>query len=65
MENRASPRGLNMSDPRSPEHFVLSAEQLFGPLVDQALVGIYLIQDNRFAYVNPRLAELFATPPRR
>ncbi|WP_254537775.1 PAS domain S-box protein [Halomarina litorea] len=28
-------------------------------LVEQNLVGIYLIQNDRFRYVNPRLAELF------
>ena len=25
-------------------------------LVEQSLVGVYLVQDNRFVYVNPRLA---------
>jgi len=28
-------------------------------LVEKSLVGVYLIQDGRFAYCNPRLAEIF------
>lgn len=31
----------------------------FNRLVEQSLVGVYVVQDGRFAYVNPRLAELF------
>jgi two-component system, cell cycle sensor histidine kinase and response regulator CckA len=31
----------------------------FRALLEQSLVGVYLIQDNRFAYVNPRLAAIF------
>ncbi len=36
-----------------------SAVDFYRTLVEQNLVGIYLIQDDRFEYVNPRLAELF------
>ncbi|HSJ25375.1 MAG TPA: PAS domain S-box protein [Longimicrobiales bacterium] len=32
---------------------------MFRQLVEQSLVGIALIQDNYFRYVNPRLAEIF------
>ena len=28
-------------------------------LVEQALVGVYVVQDGRLVYANPRLAELF------
>lgn len=35
------------------------AEAKFRGLVEQSLVGIYIIQDNHFVYVNPRFAELF------
>lgn len=34
------------------------AEARFRILVEQSLVGIYVIQDDRFVYVNPKLAEL-------
>jgi PAS domain S-box-containing protein len=36
-----------------------SAESVFRALVEQSLAGIYLIQGNRFVYVNPKLAEIF------
>jgi diguanylate cyclase (GGDEF)-like protein/PAS domain S-box-containing protein len=35
------------------------SEELFRTLAEQSLVGIYLIQDGLFRYVNPRFAELF------
>lgn len=31
-------------------------------LVEQALVGVYVVQDGRVVYANPRLAELFGYP---
>ncbi|MDZ7734726.1 MAG: PAS domain S-box protein [Gammaproteobacteria bacterium] len=31
----------------------------FRTLVEQSLVGIYLIQDNYFRYVNPQFCEIF------
>jgi len=34
-------------------------EILFRTLVEQSLVGIYLIQDNYFRYVNPQFCEIF------
>ena len=36
-----------------------AAEEQFRGLVEQSIAGIYLIQDDRFAYVNPRFAEIF------
>jgi PAS domain S-box-containing protein len=36
-----------------------AAETKYRRLVEQSLVGIYLIQDDRFVYVNPTMAELF------
>ena len=39
-----------------------AGETQFRSLVEQSLVGVYLIQDNRFIYVNPRLAEIFGYP---
>lgn len=34
-------------------------EHLFRALSEKSLVGVYLIQDNEFKYVNPRFAEIF------
>ena len=36
-----------------------TAEAKFRGLVEQSLVGIYIIQDSRFVYVNPKLADIF------
>ena len=35
------------------------SEELFRTLAEQSLVGIYLIQDGLFRYVNPRFAQIF------
>jgi len=34
------------------------AEEQFRGLVEQSIAGIYIVQDGKFAYVNPRLAEI-------
>jgi PAS domain S-box-containing protein len=36
-----------------------AAEARFRSLVEQSLVGIYILQDGRFRYVNPGFAEMF------
>jgi len=40
-----------------------SAESKFRSIVEQTLVGIYIFQDNRFPYVNPKAAEIFGYSP--
>ncbi|MBL9215256.1 MAG: PAS domain S-box protein [Opitutaceae bacterium] len=39
-----------------------AGEPQFRSLVEQSLVGVYLVQDGRFAYANPRFAEIFGYP---
>ena len=39
------------------------AELKFRSLVEQSLVGIYILQDNRFPYLNPKAAEIFGYTP--
>src|SRR6202040_2191829 len=34
------------------------AEEQFRGLVEQSIAGIYIIQNDKFAYVNPRYAEI-------
>jgi len=41
------------------EEALKESEARFRGLVEQSLVGVYLIQDGRFVYVNPRLADIF------
>jgi PAS domain S-box-containing protein len=36
-----------------------AAEEQFRGLVEQSIAGIYLLQDNKFIYVNPRLIQIF------
>jgi PAS domain S-box-containing protein len=41
---------------------VRTTEQWFRALVEQSLVGIYVIQDGLFRYVNPRFLQIFGLP---
>jgi len=41
------------------EDALRAAEEQFRGLVEQTIAGIYIIQDGKFAYVNPRYAEIF------
>jgi PAS domain S-box-containing protein len=38
---------------------LMESENKFRSLVEESLVGVYLIQDGIFKYVNPKLAEIF------
>ena len=40
-----------------------TAEAKFRGLVEQSLAGIYIIQNEQFIYVNPKLAEIFGYAP--
>ncbi|MBI5524965.1 MAG: PAS domain S-box protein [Deltaproteobacteria bacterium] len=39
------------------------SELKFRTLVERSLAGIYIIQDDRFVYANPKLAEIFGVTP--
>jgi len=41
------------------ERNIIDAEEKFRSLVENALIGIYILQDGQFAYVNPRYEEIF------
>ncbi len=41
---------------------VVAAEAKFRALVEQSIAGIYIIQDEKFVYVNPRMAEILGRP---
>ena len=41
------------------EQQLVEAEAQFRGLVEQSIAGTYIIQDGKFAYVNPRFAEIF------
>ena len=44
---------------RRAQEALLAAEAKFRSLVEHSLTGIYIIQEGRFRYVNPRLEEVF------
>lgn len=45
------------------EEVLRESEARFRVLTENALAGVYLIQDNRFRYVNPALATMFGYTP--
>jgi PAS domain S-box-containing protein len=44
---------------KNAENALRAAEEQFRGLVEQTITGIYIIQDEKLAYVNPRYAEIF------
>ena len=49
----------NITARKRSEQVLAESEQRFRGVVEQSLAGIYIIQDGRFVYVNPRFAEIF------
>ena len=39
-----------------------TAEELFRVLVEQSLVGLYVVQDDHYTHVNPRFRQIFGLP---
>jgi PAS domain S-box-containing protein len=51
-EGRAAPEG-------AVAHPLRASEDRFRALVEQSIVGIFLIQDGRVVYANPKFAEIY------
>ncbi len=49
----------DVTDRLRAEQALRESEEMFRALVEQSLVGVYLIQDGLFRYVNPALAQIF------
>ncbi|MBI2275866.1 MAG: CHASE domain-containing protein [Dechloromonas sp.] len=49
----------DIAERKRTEQARLAAERKFRGLIEQSLVGVYIIQGGRFVYVNPRFAEMF------
>jgi diguanylate cyclase (GGDEF)-like protein/PAS domain S-box-containing protein len=54
-ERRAVPEG-------AVTHVLRASEDRFRALVEQSIVGIFLIQDGKVVYANPKFAEIFGYP---
>jgi PAS domain S-box-containing protein len=50
---------LDITDQKKAVQELNEAEQKFRDLIEKSLVGVYIIQNGTFAYVNPKLAEIF------
>ncbi len=49
---------VDITDRKSDEKKLVEAETKYRDLAEKSLVGVYIIQNGKFAYVNPRLAEI-------
>jgi PAS domain S-box-containing protein len=49
----------DITDRRRSEKLVKESEDKFRTLTEKSLVGVYLIQNGLFKYVNPKMAEIF------
>lgn len=49
----------DITDMKKADEQLRESEDKFRSFAEKSLVGVYLIQDGIFAYVNPRLAEIF------
>jgi PAS domain S-box-containing protein len=49
----------DVSEKKRLEEALKESEELFRKLAEKSLVGIYLIQDGVFKYVNPKMSELW------
>jgi PAS domain S-box-containing protein len=51
--------GVDRTEAKRQEEALVAAESKYRALVEQSLVGIYIIQDGRIVYANPKYAEVF------
>lgn len=50
---------VDMTDTKETQSALQESEQKFRNLVENTTIGVYIIQDGKFTYVNPRFAEIF------
>ena len=49
----------DITERKQAERELVASEARFRGMVEQSIAGSYIIQDGKFAYVNPRFAEIF------
>jgi len=59
MEPVGEPGNGAAEDPLSGKGEFKAADEKFRSLVEQSLVGIFMVRDDKFMYVNPKMAEIF------
>ena len=50
----------DITDRKHAEEELNEAEAKYRSLVEDNLIGVYLVQDNKFVYANPRIADIFS-----
>ncbi len=65
LDGRACVYGIvhDRTELKRAESARLEAEEKLKAVIEQSISGIYIIEDGRFTYVNPRLAEIFGYAP--
>jgi len=53
----------DISDYKQTVQALAEAETMYRSLAEESLVGVYIIQDGRFVYANPKLADIFGYTP--
>ncbi len=53
----------DITEKKKAERAIRESEEKFRKLAEKSLVGVYIIQDGVFRYVNPKLAEIFGYSP--
>jgi two-component system sensor histidine kinase/response regulator len=54
---------LDITDRKLAEMALMESESKFRNLTEESLVGVYIIQEGRFKYVNPKFAQMFGYRP--
>ena len=65
LEYAIDQQSLELTERKRTEDALRDSEEKFRGFSEQSLVGIYLIQDSVFKYVNPKFAEIFGYANKR